>query len=425
MKKVRPVATVILAVVAVLVTFQVAYAMGVVPWFPITDNSARPFYPGLTYNSSANQFLVVWEDYRALVGFGCDVYAQLVNGDGSMAGINFPVSTVDDWQRGPKPAYNPITDKYLVVWEDQRNAPDDTIYAQMINANGSMSGSEFTISTASNEQSNPDIAYNSSSNQFLVVFDDDRLVAYDHDIYGKLVNADGSMSGADFAISTPSAKQLLPVVAYNSTNNQFLVVWWDDRNPATSSDIYARLVNANGIMDGSDFPISTAASDKDCPAVAYDSNSNQYLVVWEHGTRIYGRLVNADKSFVGAEFIISSRSSGPSTQSDPAVSFDTNNNQFLVAWSDSYGWDNIIARLVNADGTMDGPQFDIAYGKGDFSYPEMAFNSLTKQFLVVWKHVTCLDYDCDDKDVDIYGAIYPETAQTPTPMALYLPLVLR
>jgi hypothetical protein len=214
---------------------------------------------------------------------------------------------------------------------------------------------------------------------------------------------------------------LIPVVAYNSTDNQFLVVWWDKRN-SDSGDIYARLVNGDGTMDGSDFPISTSSAEQGGPAVAYDPNANQYLVVWEHtvyDTDIYGRLVNADESFVGPEFPIST---GSDDHSDPAVALDADNDRFLVAWSDSGGWDDIHAQLVNADGSMDGDRVDLATGKGDFFYPDTVLNSSTKQFLVVWRHETCFSFTgCDDNDKDIYGAIYPETVD----LGVYLPLVVR
>ena len=86
---------------------------------------------------------------------------------------------------------------------------------------------------------------------------------------------------------------------------------------------------------------------------------------------------------------------------------------------------DIYARLVDADGTMAGPQFDLATGKGDFFYPDMTFSASTNQFLVVWRHETChSDLDCDDKEVDIFGAIYPETVDAEY-FGLYLPLVLR
>ena len=324
MKKIKPVTIWVFVIVALLIMINIVSSDGVVPWFRISDIPHYQSRPGLAYNSSSNQFFVVWEDFRGS-GIGNDVYAQLVNSDGSMSGINYPISSANDWQRDPKPVYNPVTDRYLVIWEDWRNASDD-IYAQQVNANGSLAGSEFIITNAANDQSNPDIAYNSSSNQFLVVFDDDRLVTSDYDIYGKLVNADGSLSGADFPISTPSDNQLLPVVAHNNSSNQFLVVWEDDRNPATSPDIYARLVNADGSMAGSEFAISATNADQDTPDVAYDSVSNQFLVVWEHDTEIYGRLVRADTSFTGPEFRIAN-SSGVLT--DPAVGFDPHSKRFL------------------------------------------------------------------------------------------------
>ncbi len=414
MKKVNIIITATIAAATALVAVHVVYSGGVVPWFPISDSTSRQTVPAVTYNSSFNQYLVVWEDFRGS-GYGCDVYAQFVNGDGSMTGINFAVSTANDWQRAPKAVYNPITDQYLVVWEDQRTYD---IYGKLVNRGNPLTGSEFAISTATNSQRNPDVAYISSANKFFVAWTDDRLDKYDDDIYGKLVNADGSMASVDFPISIPLEDQLFPVIVHNSTDNQFLVVWQDDRNPATSTDIYARLVEANGTMVGPDFPISTATSDQDLPDAAYNPNSNQYLVVWKHGTKIYGRLINADKSFVGSEFPISS---GSYTHYDPAVSFDTHNNQYLVTWSDSYGWDNIYARLVNADGSMDDPKFEFATGRGDFYYSDSTFNFLTNQFLVVWRHEICLDYGCDDYDTDIYGALYPEISS----FEIYLPLVLR
>jgi hypothetical protein len=421
MKKMKPVSIGILAIILLLATYKMVFSVGIVPWFRISDVPYNQSRPGLAYNSTSDQFLVVWEDFRG-AGFGSNVYAQLVNSDGSMSGINVPISTAADWQRDPKPAYNSVTDKYIVVWEDWRHDPDDAIYAQMVNANGSKSGTEFIISNAANDQSNPDIVYNSISNQFLVVFDDDRLVEYDYDIYGKLLNGDGTPSGADFPISTPSENQLLPVAAYNSTDNQYLVVWWDKRNPTTSADIYARLVNANGSMAGADFPIADSSSDQTMPDVAYDPSSNQFLVVWEQNSRIYGRLVRADKSFVGPEFQIAS-SSG--SLSDPAVGFDTNSKQFLVAWSDTSGWDNIYAQLVDSDGNLQGSELDIAYGKGDFFYPDLTFNASTNEFLIVWRHETCYSFiGCDYNDIDIYGALYQPTQPT-VQIDSYLPFIVR
>jgi len=415
MKKIKTITIWTLSIVILLGTYQLVSSGGVATWFRISDIPYLQDIPGVAYNSSSDQFLVVWEDFRGEVGFGTDVYAQLVNSNGSMSGANFPLTVVDDWQRGPKPAYNPVTDRYLVVWEDWR---DHDIYGRLVNANGTLSGSQFPIAAAAEYQWNPDLAYNSTSNQFLVVFDDDRVDPSDKDIYGQLVNADGSLSGANFTISDPLTNQLLPAVAYNNTANQYLVVWEDDRNPATDADIYARVVNGNGSMIGADFAISTATADQSYPELAYASSANRFLVVWEQSADVYGRLVNADKTFAGPEFRIAS---GPGSLSNPVVGFDPSSKQFLVVWSDSQGWDNLYARLVETNGTMAEPQFDFAYGTGNFVHPAIGFNSSAHQFLVAWQHQTCNDFSCDDYDKDIFGALYQATAH----YGIYIPLIMQ
>ena len=417
MNKIKHLTIWLFVLVSMFITFQAVSSIGVVSSFPISDIPYNQTYPGLASNASANQFLVVWEDFRGETGFGSDVYGQLVNGDGAMSGINFAINDENDWQRGPKAAYNPVTGQYLVVWEDQTDDLDD-IDGQLVNADGSLQGSKLTISAAKNDQSNPEIAYNSAANEYLVVFDDDRLVEYDYDIYAVLVNANGAVSGGDFPIAADAESQLLPVVAYNSRDNEYLVVWWDERS-GSNAEVYARVVNADGSMDGSDFLVASPGANLVNPDVAYDQSKNQYLVVWEVGTRIYGRLIKADKTFVGPEFKIGSGSSGVS---DPAVGYDSSTKQFLVVWSDALGWDDIRARLVSADGSMLEEAFDMASGTGDYFYPDVAFNDVANQFLTVWRNETCYQTfdDCEDNDIDIYGALYQAKAL----LGLYLPMII-
>jgi hypothetical protein len=417
MNKIKHLTIWLFVLVSLFITFQAVSSVSVVPSFPISEIPYNQTYPGLTSNPSANQFLVVWEDFRGLTGFGSEVYGQLVNGDGTMAGVNFPITVENDWQRGPRAVYNPATDQYLVIWEDQTDDLND-IEGQLVNADGALQGSKLVISAAKNDQSNPELAYNAADNQFLVVFDDDRLVEYDLDIYGVLLNANGTIAKGDFPIASAAESQLLPVVAYNSRDNQYLVVWWDKRS-GVNAEVYARVVNADGSLDGSDFVVASPGADWVTPDVAYDHLKNQYLFVWEEGTRIYGRLIMADKTFVGPEFRI-----GSSTRSlsDPAVAYDSSSKQFLVVWSDGYGWDDIRARLVGSDGSMLAEAFDMASGTGDYFYPEVAFDDVANQFLTVWRNETCYQTfdNCEDNDVDIYGALYQAKAL----LGLYLPMII-
>lgn len=90
-------------------------------------------------------------------------------------------------------------------------------------------------------------------------------------------------------------------MAWNQSANQYLVVWGDARNTLTrGSDIYGRRVSARGTPVGTGFRISgpNATSSESNAEVVWNSNANQYLVVWSdprgpstRGYDIYGQRV--------------------------------------------------------------------------------------------------------------------------------------
>ena len=71
-----------------------------------------------------------------------------------------------------------------------------------------------------------------------------------------------------------------PAVAHNTQLNQYLVVWFNDR--IGNDDIRAQRLNADGKPLGAAFYISAGTgNDRRFPDVAYNDIDNQYLVVWE------------------------------------------------------------------------------------------------------------------------------------------------
>ncbi len=120
----------------------------------------------------------------------------------------------------------------------------------------------------------PAIAYNSTNNEYLVVWAGDDnvggLVQGEYEIFGQLLDAvTGAEIGAnDFRISdmggtgNPAFAAQIPAVAYNSTNNEYLVVWMADEMDVTGGgddefEIYAQRLAATGTEVGAnDFRIS-------------------------------------------------------------------------------------------------------------------------------------------------------------------------
>lgn len=157
----------------------------------------------------------------------------------------------------PSIAFDPITKKFLVAWEDLRDGSNTKIYGQLVYSGSGLYNTNFLISyqdtdgngqqdtnIANSKQTKPFVSYDSVNQRYFVIWQDGRngSVSLENlDIYGQYVDAEGSLRGANYAISTAPANQYAPVIAYNSQNNQFLSIWKDARNyTSTASDIYGQ-----------------------------------------------------------------------------------------------------------------------------------------------------------------------------------------
>jgi hypothetical protein len=307
--------------------------------------------PAVAWNGS-DEYLVVWMDMRNQSTRGWDIYGQRVSATGWRLGGDFRISgdaaTSDDWY--PAVAWNASAGQYLVVWGDERmsSTRGADIFGQRVSAGGSLVGGDFRISGAgaTGDELTPAVVWNGTANQYLVVWDDGRSTSTrSTDIFGQRVSATGSRLGGNFRISGAVATdaEVLPAVAWSQRSNQYLVVWEDQRSYSTRGwDIYGRRVSADGARIGGDFRVSGvgATADEKSPDIAWNRSANQYVVVWYDGrnwtTRssdIYGGVVSATGSAVGGDFQIC----GPAATSyevSPAVAWNGSANQGLVVWDD-------------------------------------------------------------------------------------------
>lgn len=371
--------------------------------FAICTATDSQLYPDVAYNAAADEYLVVWEDRRSYPVY--DIYGQRVDADGALLGagdptVNFVISTATGDQSFPAIAYNPLpADEYMVVWEDRRTGNSD-IYGQRVDADGTLLGAgdptvNFAISTASPAyQRSPAIAYNAVADEYLVAWEDNRI--YYYNIYGQRVGADGTLLGAgdptvNFAISSaPSGNQHGAVIAYNADHNQYLVAWYDYRDPlGTGYSIYGQRVGGDGsLAEQGDFAISAAIYHQRVPAAAYSTGSQQYLVVWQderngvEQSHIYGQRVWWPGLPVGREFAVSSQG----TRQAPAVAHDTREHRYLAVWADDADGDfDIYGQLYHLDGYPIDDVFPIMDLEGDQINPDVVYNRDTFQYLVVFE----------------------------------------
>ena len=91
---------------------------------------------------------------------------------------------------------------------------------------------------------------------------------------------DGSLIGAPFPIITAVDKQMDPSLAYNNTDNEYLVVYGNELVGGLR-DIAAQRINANDGSLKSWAKVATGTGEnRDNPDVAYNPARNQYLITY-------------------------------------------------------------------------------------------------------------------------------------------------
>lgn len=302
-------------------------------------------------------------------------------------------------------AYNPHRGEYLVVWEVR--GPLFSLVGRRVAADGTLLGQPLTLSTG--DAFDPAVAFNDNDRRYLVAWWD----AETEQVVGRLLDDSGGFFGPQFSIRNCDFNEIgvgscQPAVVYAAAQNVFLVVWVEETGISDIEVRGRRLDGATGLpLDAEPVPIALTGDFLAEPAVAYNSATAGYLVVWYgstagDGNEIFGQRLDAAGQQVGADdFRISDMGSGEGASfnaSDPAVAHNPIDNQFLVVWSaDDNRFpmvDNefeIFGQRLNASGQQVGAaDFRISDLGGsretDFAAerPAVVFHPGSGLFLVAW-----------------------------------------
>ena len=345
------------------------------------DSGLWASHPAIAYNSADQQYMVVWASNDDPSG-GVAIFAQRLDASGErIGGGRYIISDgmpTNLFAFNPTLVYNPVDNEYLVAWEAQLFQVDGSseyeIFGQRLEGDtGAQIGADFRISDMGPEgdfhfgAGHPAVAHNSHDNEYLVVWSCDDAIDEELEVFGQRLNANGTQVGSnDFRISDmgPDGNVLFdafsPAVAYNSLNNEYLVVWSghdgiDHDGIDVEFEIYGqRLAGATGAeLGANDFRISHLGLEGDTsfeaasPAVAYNGITNEYLVVW-HGDDNTAPLVNGEFEIFGQAFVANPASFGAATPNNFRIShmgpngntsyeakfpaLATNSREYLVIW---------------------------------------------------------------------------------------------
>ncbi len=289
-----------------------------------TGDGVDNLMPAVAYNSNHDEYLVVWENDR---GATRDIYARRVAGDGTVKSWFTIASDANRWNYLPDVVYNPVQDEYLIVYTYQVSTSDYDIWARRIKWDGSWMSAEFGIKLDTGKQWEPAVAYNSQNNEYLVVYEN-YWSSTMRDIAAQRVAADGTLLSWRNIASASNTVRRLPDVAYDNARNEYLIAYTSQYT--IDGDIRGKISSANMGTLGNEIGIVDNINDQD--GVALTAAAGEYFAVWNDGDPTQGTIYSRRISGTGTlhPFIPIANHSGMNDV-DPAVAFGPAYG-YLVVW---------------------------------------------------------------------------------------------
>ncbi len=258
-------------------------ASGAVQWtadgVPICTATDLQLWPKIT-SDGASGAIITWVDKRS---GGWHVYAQRVDASGAVQWTADGVSICPGTAQQFEPRI--VSDGAggaIIAWDDTRSGTNTDIYAQRVNASGTVqwAANGIAVSTASRDQLHMELVSDGASGA-IFAWDDKRGGDFEIDIYVQRVDASGAVQWAanGLPICTATRNQQHPDIVSDGAGGG-IITWQDLRNGATT-DVYAQRVDASGSAQwmGDGVAICTAALDQDDLKISTDSAAGA-IITW-------------------------------------------------------------------------------------------------------------------------------------------------
>lgn len=353
----------------------------------ITVNGPGPLALASRVACGAGRCLVVWTNVPDTTN--SHILVRSYDSSGNPATTVLLISDAVGVSEYPDIAFNASDSNFLVVWEQAIGSTWDVIGMGVTKDIAVFP--KITISSASGNQQGPRVAYSAGAGCYLTVWYDGRNTQ-NWDIYGQRVSRTFALTGGNIAIHQGSYNDLNPAVAGLDTTSQFAVAFHTDLNGGGLLQIHARMVSGVGGV-GVDIPVREWNNQHTNPSVVARTASNSYLVAYTDNSMmtqpdIYAQALTTSSATSGGIIVVARGRKG---QELPTLASSPGHGEYLAAWMDyRKGSDyQIYARRVTTAGTLSSAEIPLGNEATTILYgsPDVAYNSKADEYLVVWHEI--------------------------------------
>lgn len=283
----------------------------------------QPYY---SVADNGTEYAVVWS--KKVDGKSCILGAR-VSHSGTLinsTAVNL-TAAVNGQQTQPSIAWNGT--EYLVAWCGNETYDSSSLDIRGFRLDSNLAVKDtipINIGVVSEDQTMPHVASNGS--KFLVTWEDYRNAVapnYYTDIYGAIVDASGSVTYIPSGINVSTGDQLKPCSA--SDGSDFYVVWEDYR--AGYTQVYGVKVSSTGTVASTTGTAMPATSySQTTPNICF--GGGYYFLTWSDYSRITGCRVTPNGSITDIAGIIVD--TGVTAKSCPSACWD--GAKYQVVWED-------------------------------------------------------------------------------------------
>ena len=234
--------------------------------------------------------------------------------------------------------------RLVATWTDESQSPDDpsgtAIRSQIFNSDGSTSVGEFLVNTTTtNDQFDPSVAALNGGG-FVVAWQ----TAATDDIHAQIFDANGSTSGAEFLVNTATTNTQGHASITALAGGGFVVSWTDTSgspDDLSAHAVRAQVYAANGATVGSEFLVNTTTVGGQLYSDVAALPDGRFVIAWmdsshvgddSSGHAIRAQVFNGDGSTSGGELLVNTTATAD--QIVPSISVLAD-GRFVVAWDDN------------------------------------------------------------------------------------------
>jgi len=301
-------------------------------------------YSKVAFNGT--KYIAVWCEGL----FECTIKGQFFDSTGSKIGSAFTISQTE-LETYPDLDVASNGSSFFVVWSGEIYGVTEglDIYGRIVNSNGTFATSELIIAQSVNDDTKPHIACNGSN--FLIVWHQETSI-FTGDVYAKLYTSAGTEASPVVQVNQDAGNAYYSINLCSS-GSDFIAIWADDHESSYDYKLYGQKINAAGALAGSAFVITDNVlytSGVEILATPYE-----ILAIWtsrDNSTDIDGRFFDFDGTPVSDEFKINTHLN--SSQANPFASY--NGTSFFIGW-ESFTQTKAYKSILYKTLTYNGPYF--------------------------------------------------------------------